>query len=167
MKKTYVIFYSYFCSFFFRFICFDHFLLFLYSRIAMHEEKKTKKKEAKPVPEGAIPAYLMDRQGQSQAKALSNMIKQKRKEKAGKWAVPLPKVRALGEDEVMKVVRTGKTKREFIYYVYICVCMSVCVCGYVFLVMVMYVCVYACMYFRLDINKPVCVRPSLDFCVFG
>lgn len=80
--------------------------------IAMHEEKKTKKKEAKPVPDGAIPAYLMDREGQSQAKALSNMIKQKRKEKAGKWTVPLPKVRAMGEDEVMKVVRTGKTKRK-------------------------------------------------------
>jgi hypothetical protein len=27
----------------------------------MHEEKKSKKKEAKPVPDGAIPAYLMDR----------------------------------------------------------------------------------------------------------
>jgi ribosome biogenesis protein NSA2 len=60
--------------------------------MAMHEEKKTKKKEEKPVPDGAIPAYLMDREGQSQAKALSNMIKQKRKEKAGKWTVPLPKV---------------------------------------------------------------------------
>jgi hypothetical protein len=27
----------------------------------MHEEKKTKQKEAEHVPEGAIPAYLMDR----------------------------------------------------------------------------------------------------------
>jgi ribosome biogenesis protein NSA2 len=39
------------------------------------------------------------------------MIKQKRKEKAGKWAVPLPKVKAMGEDEVMRIVRSGKTKR--------------------------------------------------------
>lgn len=45
---------------------------------------------------------------QARAKALSNSIKQKRKEKAGKWAVPLPKVRAMGEDEVMKVMRTGR-----------------------------------------------------------
>jgi ribosome biogenesis protein NSA2 len=51
-------------------------------------------------------------EGQSQAKALSNMIKQKRKEKAGKWSVPLPKVKAMGEDEVMKIVRSGKTKRK-------------------------------------------------------
>ena len=29
------------------------------------------------------------------AKVLSNSIKQKRKEKAGKWEVPLPKVRML------------------------------------------------------------------------
>lgn len=51
-------------------------------RINMHEEKKSKQKEAADIPDGAIPAYLMDREGQSHAKALNNMIKQKRKEKA-------------------------------------------------------------------------------------
>eukprot|EP00043_Microstomoeca_roanoka_P016825 m.173703 g.173703 ORF g.173703 m.173703 type:complete len:261 (-) comp16533_c12_seq4:366-1148(-) len=80
--------------------------------LAMHEERKSKKKKEAEVPEGAIPAYLMDREGQVRAKALSNMIKQKRKEKAGKWTVPLPKVRAMGEDEVMKVVQTGKRKKK-------------------------------------------------------
>eukprot|EP00730_Choanoeca_flexa_P000789 TRINITY_DN10337_c0_g1_i1.p1 TRINITY_DN10337_c0_g1~~TRINITY_DN10337_c0_g1_i1.p1 ORF type:complete len:319 (+),score=63.14 TRINITY_DN10337_c0_g1_i1:848-1804(+) len=80
--------------------------------LAMHEEKKSKKKKEADVPDGAIPAYLMDREGQARAKALSNMIKQKRKEKAGKWSVPLPKVRAVGEDEVMKVVRTGKRQKK-------------------------------------------------------
>ena len=30
----------------------------------------------------------------------------------GKWSVPLPKVRAADEAEVMKVVRTGKSKRK-------------------------------------------------------
>merc|ERR1712086_18027 len=80
--------------------------------IALHEEKKTKKKEATPIPDGAIPAYLMDREGQSQAKALNNMIKEKRKEKADKWSVPLPKVKAMDEMEVMKVVRTGRSKRK-------------------------------------------------------
>jgi ribosomal protein S8E len=80
--------------------------------IKAHEEKLNKQKEAKAAPDGAIPAYLMDREGQSRAKAMSNMIKQKRKEKAGKWSVPLPKVKAVDEAEVMKVVRTGKTKRK-------------------------------------------------------
>eukprot|EP01147_Barroeca_monosierra_P001711 gene1711-7966_t len=80
--------------------------------LAMHEERKSTKKKEPDVPEGAIPAYLMDREGQVRAKALSNMIKQKRKEKAGKWSVPLPKVRAVGEDEVMKVVQSGKRKKK-------------------------------------------------------
>ena len=31
------------------------------------------------------------------------MIKQKRKEKAGKWQVPIPKVKAMTEDEMFKV----------------------------------------------------------------
>ena len=48
----------------------------------MHEEKKTKAKDSTKTPEGAVPAYLMDREGQTRAKVLSNMIKQKRKEKA-------------------------------------------------------------------------------------
>ena len=48
----------------------------------MHEEKNTKKKTDDNVPEGAVPAYLLDREGQSRAKVLSNMVKQKRKEKA-------------------------------------------------------------------------------------
>lgn len=80
----------------------------LYSQVLYgywrHEEKLNKQKEAKPVPDGAIPAYLMDREGQSRAKAMNNMIKQKRKEKAGKWSVPLPKVRGIDEAEVMKVI---------------------------------------------------------------
>ena len=51
-------------------------------RIKQHEEKKTRKKEEGAVPQGAVPPYLLDREGQSRAKVLSNMIKQKRKEKA-------------------------------------------------------------------------------------
>ena len=50
--------------------------------LKMHEEKKTKAKDSTKTPEGAVPAYLMDREGQIRAKVLSNMIKQKRKEKA-------------------------------------------------------------------------------------
>uniref|UniRef100_A0A2K6DJT5 Ribosome biogenesis protein NSA2 homolog n=1 Tax=Macaca nemestrina TaxID=9545 RepID=A0A2K6DJT5_MACNE len=66
---------------------------------------------AEKIPQGAVPAYLLDREGQSQAKVLSNMIKRKRKEKAGKGEVPLPKVRAQGETEGLKVIRTGKRKK--------------------------------------------------------
>lgn len=50
--------------------------------LKMHQEKKTKAKDTENVPEGAVPAYLLDREGQTRAKVLSNMIKQKRKEKA-------------------------------------------------------------------------------------
>ena len=43
---------------------------------------------------------------------LSNSIKQKRKEKAGKWNVPVPKVRPVGEDEVFKVMKSGKRQKK-------------------------------------------------------
>lgn len=49
--------------------------------------------------------YLLDRDVQSRAKVLSNMIKQKRKEKAGKWDVPIPKVKAQGDSDVFKVIQ--------------------------------------------------------------
>ncbi|CAI9717597.1 Hypothetical predicted protein [Octopus vulgaris] len=80
--------------------------------IRMHEMKKTKQKADDAVPEGAVPAYLLDREGQTRAKVLSNMIKQKRKEKAGKWNVPLPKVKGMSETEVFKVVKTGKRQKK-------------------------------------------------------
>uniref|UniRef100_A0A8C9KZU5 Ribosome biogenesis protein NSA2 homolog n=1 Tax=Panthera tigris altaica TaxID=74533 RepID=A0A8C9KZU5_PANTA len=44
--------------------------------IKMHEKRNTKPKNEK-TPQGAVPAYLLDREGQSRAKVLSNMIKQK------------------------------------------------------------------------------------------
>ncbi|CAJ0861132.1 20780_t:CDS:2 [Entrophospora sp. SA101] len=64
--------------------------------------------------EGAIPTYLMDREKQQRAKILSNMIKQKRKEKAGKWTVPLPKVRGIAEDEMFRVWKRMVTKATFV-----------------------------------------------------
>jgi len=80
--------------------------------IAMHEEKTNKHKDKDAVPEGAVPAYLLDRENVSRAKVLSNTVKQKRKEKAGKWNVPVPKVRPMAEAEMFKVLRTGKRKQK-------------------------------------------------------
>jgi ribosome biogenesis protein NSA2 len=70
--------------------------------IAVHEERKNKHTTDEAVPKGAKPGYLLDRTGQSSAKILSNTIKQKRKEKAGKWNVPLPKVRGISERRCSK-----------------------------------------------------------------
>lgn len=78
----------------------------------MHEEKDAKKDKPETVPEGAIPSYLLDREGVNRTKVLSNMVKQKRKEKAGKWAVPVPKVKGMSEEEMFKVMRTGNRKKK-------------------------------------------------------
>ncbi|KAI4323675.1 hypothetical protein L6164_023263 [Bauhinia variegata] len=54
----------------------------------------------------------MHEESSTRRKVLSNTIKQKRKEKAGKWDVPLPKVRPVAEDEMFRVIRTGKRKAK-------------------------------------------------------
>jgi ribosomal protein S8E len=77
-----------------------------------HDERNVKQKDSSNVPEGALPTFLLDREGQKDAKALSTAIKQKRKDKAAKYAVPLPKVRGIAEDEMFKVMRTGKSKKK-------------------------------------------------------
>lgn len=80
--------------------------------IAMHEEKSSKHKNKDAVQTGAIPAFLMDREEVSRAKVLSNTVKQKRKEKAGKWNVPIPKVAPVTEAEMFKVIKTGKRQKK-------------------------------------------------------
>eukprot|EP00744_Colponema_vietnamica_P005160 GILI01007584.1.p1 GENE.GILI01007584.1~~GILI01007584.1.p1 ORF type:complete len:261 (-),score=63.30 GILI01007584.1:184-966(-) len=80
--------------------------------LKMHQEKNAKKADKDAIPEGAVPAYLLDREGVNSTKILSNMIKQKRKEKAGKWDVPIPKVKPMTEDEMFKVIRSGKRKKK-------------------------------------------------------
>lgn len=80
--------------------------------LKVHEEGKSKNKEGDVAQEGAVPAYLLDRQNVSRAKVLSNSVKQKRKERAGKWAVPLPKVKPISEDEMFKVIKTGKRQKK-------------------------------------------------------
>mmetsp|Transcript_129209 Transcript_129209/g.313892 ORF Transcript_129209/g.313892 Transcript_129209/m.313892 type:complete len:261 (-) Transcript_129209:318-1100(-) len=80
--------------------------------IAEHSERSNKHSTEDSVPKGAVPAYLLDREGVSRAKVLSNTVKQKRKEKAGRWAVPVPKVRPIADDEMFKVVKSGKRKQK-------------------------------------------------------
>ena len=78
--------------------------------IKAHERKDAV--EAEAVQPGAVPAYLLDREGVNRTKVLTNMVKQKRKEKAGRWQVPLPKVKALTDDEMFKILRSGKRKKK-------------------------------------------------------
>lgn len=80
--------------------------------LKMHEEKDTKQKAPEDMDPGARAKYLLDRELQQRAKILSNTIKEKRKEKAGKWDVPMPRVNAVSEADVFKVVKTGKSRRK-------------------------------------------------------
>jgi ribosome biogenesis protein NSA2 len=80
--------------------------------IAQHSERANKHADDNAIAEGAVPAYLLDRQGVSRAKVLSNTIKQKRKEKAGKWEVPIPKVKPVADAEMFRVLKSGKRKQK-------------------------------------------------------
>ena len=78
-----------------------------------HDERKVKAgpSEANEHKE-ALPSYLLDREEQNNAKVLSSALKQRRKDKAGKFAVPLPKVRGISEEEAFRVIKTGKSRRK-------------------------------------------------------
>lgn len=78
----------------------------------MHEERTNKHATTDATPEGALPTYLLDREGVSRSKILSNTVKQKRKEKAGKWTVPIPKVNPIADAEMFRVLATGKRKQN-------------------------------------------------------
>jgi ribosome biogenesis protein NSA2 len=97
--------------------------------IKMHEERDTRKAGADVAEEGAVPAYLLDRQESRRAKVLSNTVKQKRKEKAGKWDVPLPKVRPISEDEMFKVLKTGKRRSTCVFAAVVWRCALLLLCG--------------------------------------
>ncbi|CAI4217121.1 unnamed protein product [Parascedosporium putredinis] len=76
-------------------------------QIKAHEERNVKA-AGENEPSAPVPAYLLDRSNPSAAKALSSAIKNKRAEKAARFSVPLPKVRGISEEEMFKVVSTGK-----------------------------------------------------------
>lgn len=81
-------------------------------------KKNMKIKEAKKIEvetentSEALPAFLLDRNTNEQAKEISSKIKQKRKENAAKYTVPIAKVEGLSEAEVFGVVTSGKRKNK-------------------------------------------------------
>lgn len=77
-------------------------------QIKAHEERNVKSNDTAEPSTTPLPAYLLDRSQENNAKALSSAIKNKRAEKAAKFSVPLPKVRGISEEEMFKVVKTGK-----------------------------------------------------------
>ena len=76
-------------------------------QIKAHEERNVKSTDSGPSAT-PVPQYLLDRSQGNNAKALSTAIKNKRAEKAAKFAVRLPTVRGISEEEAFKVVHTGK-----------------------------------------------------------
>ncbi|PMD46636.1 ribosomal large subunit [Hyaloscypha variabilis F] len=77
-------------------------------QIKAHEERNVKSSTPIEPSKTPLPQYLLDRSNPTNAKALSSAIKNKRNEKAAKFSVPLPKVRGIAEEEMFKVVKTGK-----------------------------------------------------------
>ncbi|MCJ1295067.1 Ribosome biogenesis protein [Xylographa carneopallida] len=77
-------------------------------QIKAHEERDVKSAAPNEPSSNPLPQYLLDRSQATNAKALSSAIKNKRAEKAAKFSVPLPRVRGIAEEEMFKVVKTGK-----------------------------------------------------------
>lgn len=77
-------------------------------QIRAHEQRNVKSSAPSEPSSTPLPQYLLDRTQPTSAKALSTAIKNKRAEKAAKFSVPLPKVRGIAEEEMFKVVKTGK-----------------------------------------------------------
>ena len=77
--------------------------------IKAHEERNVKSNAADDDDgKTPLPTFLLDRSNPSTAKALSSAIKHKRSEKAAQFSVPLPRVKGISEEEMFKVVHTGK-----------------------------------------------------------
>lgn len=77
-------------------------------QIRAHEQRNVKSAGPSEPSSTPLPQYLLDRTQPTTAKALSSAIKNKRAEKAAKFSVPLPRVRGIAEEEMFKVVKTGK-----------------------------------------------------------
>ncbi|EUD66663.1 ribosome biogenesis protein N [Plasmodium inui San Antonio 1] len=79
--------------------------------IKAHEPKDVKI-NTKINDDNGLPSYLLDRTQVKGTKVLTNLLKQKRKSKAGKWELPIPKIQALNEAEMLRVVKSGKRRRK-------------------------------------------------------
>ena len=77
-------------------------------QIRAHEQRDIKSSALAEPSSTPLPQYLLDRTQPTTAKALSSAIKNKRAEKAAKFSVPLPRVRGIAEEEMFKVIKTGK-----------------------------------------------------------
>ncbi|KAH6660288.1 ribosomal protein S8e/ribosomal biogenesis NSA2 [Truncatella angustata] len=80
-------------------------------QIKAHEERNVKSTSEKD-PDTALPTYLLDRSNPTSAKALSSAIKNRRADKSARFAVPLPKVKGISEEEMFKVIGTGKKTQK-------------------------------------------------------
>lgn len=84
-------------------------------QLRMHDQKTAINKPDASAADNngaALPPYLMDRSEPNRSKVLSNLVKEKRKEKAGKWSVPLPQVKGLAQDEIFKSMKSGKRQKK-------------------------------------------------------
>lgn len=57
-----------------------------------------------------IPHFLLDRDVQNKSREISQQVKEKRKDRQSKYAVPLPRVRGVSEVEAFKSITTGKRR---------------------------------------------------------
>ncbi|EKG22250.1 hypothetical protein MPH_00429 [Macrophomina phaseolina MS6] len=86
-------------------------------QIRQKEEKNVKSADSAEASKTPVPQYLLDRSDTNNAKALSQQIKNKRNEKAAKFSVPIPKVKGVSEEEMFRVVSTGKkTAKVRVFY---------------------------------------------------
>ncbi|EPY84410.1 ribosome biogenesis protein NSA2 isoform 1-like protein [Camelus ferus] len=78
--------------------------------IKMRRKRNTKQKDEK-TPQGAVPAYLMDREGQSRAKVLSNMTTTTKRD-SGEMGSPAAQSSCPGRNRSMNSYSNRKEKEE-------------------------------------------------------
>lgn len=74
--------------------------------------ENVKQKNEVIIDASALPGYLLDRNVQEEGRSLNSKIKQRRKDKAAKFTVPIAKVEGVSEAEVFGIVTSGKRKNK-------------------------------------------------------
>ena len=80
-------------------------------QIKQHAERLNKHQRRGAAGEGRGAGLLLDREGMSHAKVLSNSISRSARRRRAR-SVPIPKVAAASEDEVFKVMKSGKRQKK-------------------------------------------------------